>query len=52
MTQPLASRRIVITCPYHGSQYSSATGDVIAGPAQTGLDPVRITVADGRITQA
>ena len=42
----------VITCPYHGSQYDSATGDVVAGPAPTGLDPIRITVAGGRITRA
>ena len=42
----------VITCPYHGSQYDSATGDVVAGPAPTGLDPIQITVANGRITQA
>ena len=42
----------VITCPFHGSQYDSATGDVVAGPAPTGLDPIRITVAGGRITRA
>jgi len=42
----------VITCPFHGSQYDSATGDVVAGPAPTGLDPVQIKVANGRITQA
>ncbi len=42
----------VITCPYHGSQYDSATGDVVGGPAPSGLDPVQIKVTNGRITQA
>ena len=42
----------VITCLHHFSKYDSATGDVVAGPAPTGLDPVQIKVANGRITQA
>jgi nitrite reductase/ring-hydroxylating ferredoxin subunit len=42
----------VITCPFHGSQYDAATGAVVGGPAPSGLDPIRIRVADGRITRA
>jgi len=42
----------VITCPFHGSQYDSATGDVVGGPAPTGLDPIDIRVAGNRITRA
>jgi Rieske Fe-S protein len=41
-----------ITCTYHGSQYDAATGDVVNGPATTGLDPVRITVKGGQILRA
>jgi Rieske Fe-S protein len=42
----------VITCLFHGSQYDAATGEVVGGPAPTGLDPIRITVAKGRISRA
>jgi Rieske Fe-S protein len=42
----------VITCLFHGSQYDAATGDVVGGPAPTGLDPIRITVSKGRILRA
>ena len=42
----------VITCPYHGSKYDAATGEVVGGPAPSGLDPVQIKVTKGRITQA
>jgi nitrite reductase/ring-hydroxylating ferredoxin subunit len=42
----------VITCPFHGSQYDAATGDVVGGPAPEGLDPVRIRVSGSRITRA
>jgi Rieske Fe-S protein len=42
----------VIICPYHGSRYDAATGDVVGGPAPSGLDPVQITVTKGRITLA
>lgn len=42
----------VIICPYHGSRYDAASGDVIGGPAPTGLDPVQIKVTKGRITRA
>jgi Rieske Fe-S protein len=42
----------VITCPFHGSQYDSATGSVVGGPAPSGLDPIPIRVAGKRITRA
>lgn len=34
----------VILCPCHGSRFSAETGDVLQGPAMTGLTPVDITV--------
>jgi Rieske Fe-S protein len=42
----------VITCLFHGSQYDAATGDVVGGPAPTGLDRIEITVSKGRISRA
>jgi Rieske Fe-S protein len=42
----------VIICPYHGSRYDAATGEVVGGPAPSGLDPVQIRVTNGLITQA
>ena len=42
----------VITCPFHGSQYDAATGGVVAGPAPSGLDRIRIRVSGTRITRA
>ncbi|MEI2715914.1 MAG: Rieske (2Fe-2S) protein [Candidatus Nanopelagicales bacterium] len=33
-----------ILCPCHGSQFSAETGDVLVGPATTGLTPVAIRV--------
>ncbi|MEO6789376.1 MAG: Rieske (2Fe-2S) protein [Ornithinibacter sp.] len=37
-----------ITCPCHGSQFDIATGDVITGPATSGLPAKKLTVgADG-----
>ena len=41
-----------ITCLFHGSQYDAATGDVVTGPAATGLDPVKIAVKSGSIVRA
>ena len=40
-----------ITCLFHGSQYDAATGDVVAGPAPAGLDPVKIAVKSGSIVR-
>ncbi|MFN8126769.1 MAG: Rieske (2Fe-2S) protein [Candidatus Nanopelagicales bacterium] len=34
----------VILCPCHGSEFSAESGDVLRGPAMTGLTPVAITV--------
>ncbi len=37
-----------ITCPCHGSQFDITTGDVVTGPATSGLPPKTVTVgADG-----
>jgi Rieske Fe-S protein len=41
-----------ITCTYHGSQYDAANGDVVAGPATAGLDPVQIRVKGEAILRA
>jgi Rieske Fe-S protein len=41
-----------ITCPCHGSAFDAATGEVVQGPATTGLGPVDVTVTDGEITLA
>ena len=39
-----------IDCACHGSRFAVATGDVVQGPATTGLTPVPITVAGTSIT--
>ena len=33
----------IIACPCHGSEFNAKTGNVIRGPAATGLTPIRIT---------
>ncbi len=38
-----------IVCPCHGSEFSASTGEVLAGPAMTGLDPIAIKVENGEI---
>lgn len=39
----------VIVCPCHGAQYSAETGDVIGGPAPSGLAPKKVVEAGGQI---
>jgi Rieske Fe-S protein len=43
-------REGVIVCPCHGSQFDIATGDVIAGPATTGLVEKQVTVSGDGIS--
>jgi len=38
-----------IYCPCHGAQYSARTGEVVGGPAPSGLAPKRVVEADGQI---
>jgi Rieske Fe-S protein len=38
-----------VTCPCHGSQFSSTTGEVLRGPATAGLTPVDVTVEGQQI---
>ena len=42
-------REELYVCPCHSSQFDLATGEVLAGPAETGLEPYPASVADGRI---
>jgi thiosulfate dehydrogenase [quinone] large subunit len=39
----------VIVCPCHGGEYSPVTGEVIAGPPPTGLEPKRVIEANGEL---
>lgn len=39
----------VVTCPCHGSEFNVNSGDVLRGPAQTGLAKASVTVKDGNI---
>ena len=41
-----------IDCPCHGSRYSIKDGSVVQGPAPSGLPPVKVTVANGKITMS
>lgn len=36
-------------CPCHASQFDLATGEVLSGPAESGLEPYPADVEDGRI---
>ncbi len=37
----------VLVCPCHGSQFDAATGDVVRGPAETGLTAMTVTLDGG-----
>jgi Rieske Fe-S protein len=37
----------VLVCPCHGSQFDAATGDVVQGPAETGLTALTATLDGG-----
>lgn len=45
----VAPREELYVCPCHSSQFDLRTGAVLAGPAETGLEPYPASVADGRI---
>lgn len=42
-------REELYVCPCHSSQFDRTTGEVLAGPAETGLEPYPARVANGRI---
>lgn len=39
-----------LVCPCHQSHFALATGDVVSGPAPTGLTPKKITVSGSSLT--
>ncbi len=41
-----------ILCPCHGSAFSTTTGDVLRGPATTGLYPIEVEIAGDQIVTA
>lgn len=45
----VAPRGEQYVCPCHSSQFDLRTGAVLAGPAETGLEPYPARVVDGRI---
>src|SRR5690606_20507956 len=45
----VAPREELYVGPCHSSQLDLRTGAVLAGPAETGLEPYPASVADGRI---
>jgi thiosulfate dehydrogenase [quinone] large subunit len=40
-----------ITCPGHGARFAAADGKLLAGPAPTGLTPVKVAVRDGFVVR-
>lgn len=42
-------REELYVCPCHSSQFDLSTGEVLAGPAETGLEPYPASVEGGRI---
>ncbi|MEF3121540.1 Rieske (2Fe-2S) protein [Kocuria flava] len=45
----VAPRDGAYVCPCHDSRFDLATGEVLAGPAETGLEPRDVRVEGGRI---
>lgn len=45
----VAPQEELYLCPCHSSQFDLTTGEVLAGPAGSGLEPYPASVADGRI---
>jgi len=46
---PLAEGTIengILTCPWHGSKFRIATGEVVRGPAETGLQVFKYVIKD------
>jgi len=42
----------LIRCPCHGSRFDAATGDVVQGPAQSPLAPVKVRVEGDEVVRA
>jgi len=42
----------VVTCPTHGSQFDAASGELLQGPARSGLTPIPVRVEDGQVVLA
>jgi Rieske Fe-S protein len=38
-----------IDCPCHGSQFDAETGEVVTGPATSGLPPISVVVQKGSV---
>jgi len=45
----VAPRESLYVCPCHASQFDLTTGEVLAGPAQSGLTPYPVVVQEGRV---
>ncbi|MFF0988586.1 Rieske (2Fe-2S) protein [Kocuria nitroreducens] len=45
----VAPQEELYVCPCHSSQFDLTTGEVLSGPAETGLEPYPASVAGGRI---
>ncbi|MCM3687268.1 Rieske (2Fe-2S) protein [Kocuria rosea] len=45
----VAPREKRYVCPCHASEFDLTTGDVVSGPARSGLEPYPVAVTGGRI---